>query len=343
MASLRRFLRSGTPGRETANRGGTSRTYFLRSFLGRFLPSPPWECWAGCTPIRSRAGRWESRAFGAGILGASWPWGPGPGPGRTRCTSWPRSSSWTAWPSPTRSSTRSWTWSWWRTRRGRDLRFALGEVHAGVRAGRGPGGWVVERHPGGPTESGRRRRLQRPAGEGEKVEEGWGEPYDRLILHRDGTHRWVRWRESPGPGRTIVGIGSDVTDRKKGEEASKRLAALVENTSEFVGYAWPEGTVEFINPGGRRLVGLEDDFDPVDDNHGGLRGSLRTGTGSGTRSSPRSWPGKAGRASSNSWTSQVGIPSPCTGASSPSWMRRADDPGPSAAPSWTSGSRSSWS
>jgi PAS domain S-box-containing protein len=122
----------------------------------------------------------------------------------------------------------------------------------------GDGWWIATRKDLREREEAKAAAARRARGEKEEASE---EIYDRVILHRDGTQRWIRWRESPGPGRTIVGVGSDVTDRKKGEDASKRLAALVENTSEFVGYALPEGRVEFVNPGGRRLVGLGEHFD----------------------------------------------------------------------------------
>ena len=42
--------------------------------------------------------------------------------------------------------------------------------------------------------------------------------YDRFILRKDGGELWLRWRESSGPGNTLVGIGSDVTEQKEAEE-----------------------------------------------------------------------------------------------------------------------------
>jgi PAS domain S-box-containing protein len=262
MESLRRFLRSGTPGQETAGQGGTSRTFFLRSFLGRFLPLAGVGILGGLYTFEVTGWHWESLLFGAGIMGVL----------------------------------AVGAWSWTRTDQAHilaqkrlvhrlalsdeilnsvlDLVLVADETGSVIYASPsvksmlgyepeevlGDGWWNVTRLD--PVEREEEKAAARRRARGE-VEEGWGQPYDRLLLRRDGTQRWIRWRESPGPGRTIVGIGSDVTDRKRGEEASKRLGALVENTSEFVGYAWPEGTVEFINPGGRKLVGLGEDFDPT--------------------------------------------------------------------------------
>ena len=123
----------------------------------------------------------------------------------------------------------------------------------------GNGWWELTRDEETDREAEKAAAAQHARGEGEGE---WGAPYDRRIRHRDGSYRWIRWRESPGPGRTIVGIGSDVTEMKEGEDARKRLVALIENTSQFVGYASPSGEVEFVNPGGRRLVGIEDHLDP---------------------------------------------------------------------------------
>jgi two-component system sensor histidine kinase/response regulator len=120
----------------------------------------------------------------------------------------------------------------------------------------GDGWWELTRETEADREEEKAAAARHARGE---REEEWGAPYDRRIRHRDGTYRWIRWRESPGPGRTIVGIGSDVTERREGEETRKRLVALIDNTSQFVGYARPSGEVEFVNPGGRRLVGLEQD------------------------------------------------------------------------------------
>jgi PAS domain S-box-containing protein len=124
----------------------------------------------------------------------------------------------------------------------------------------GDGWWQVTREDPGEREDEKTTAARHARG---KDVGEWTAPYDRVIRHRDGSTRWIRWRESPGPGRTIVGIGSDVTAQKEVEEARKRLVALIENTSEFVAYARPEGGIEFINPGGRRLVGFGMDADPA--------------------------------------------------------------------------------
>jgi len=238
------------------------RSSLLRPFLVRFLPLAAVGVLGGLYTYEVTGWQWESVLFGAGILGAL----------AVGAWSWTRTDS--AHLHAEKALMERLALSDEILGSVLDLVLVADQAGAVIYASpsvksmlgyepeevMGEGWWRATRQDPREQEEERAAAARRARGE---VAEGWGEPYDRLILHRDGSQRWIRWRESPGPGRTIVGVGSDVTGSKRGEEASKRLAALVENTSEFVGYAWPEGTVEFVNPGGRKLVGLGDDLDPT--------------------------------------------------------------------------------
>jgi PAS domain S-box-containing protein len=46
-------------------------------------------------------------------------------------------------------------------------------------------------------------------------------------------------------------------ERRRAEDDRLALASLIEHSSDFVGMATPEGQVFFVNPAGRRLVGLD--------------------------------------------------------------------------------------
>lgn len=50
-------------------------------------------------------------------------------------------------------------------------------------------------------------------------------PYERLLKTATGGDRWILWNTSKGPLNTLVGIGHDITDRKKAE-----LKLLEKNT-----------------------------------------------------------------------------------------------------------------
>jgi PAS domain S-box-containing protein len=43
-------------------------------------------------------------------------------------------------------------------------------------------------------------------------------PYERLLKTAAGNDRWILWNTSKGPLNTLVGIGHDITDRKKAEQ-----------------------------------------------------------------------------------------------------------------------------
>ena len=61
---------------------------------------------------------------------------------------------------------------------------------------------------------------------------------------------------------TLSAIGSQVgqfIERKSAEKEQRKLASLVENSTDFIGIASPDGQILFINPAGQKMVGLEGD------------------------------------------------------------------------------------
>src|SRR5262249_35926195 len=59
-----------------------------------------------------------------------------------------------------------------------------------------------------------------------------------------------------GNRRVFVGIVRDLSDQKRAEAERGILASIIEHTDDFVGLSSPDGRVRFVNPAGRRLVGL---------------------------------------------------------------------------------------
>jgi PAS domain S-box-containing protein len=58
----------------------------------------------------------------------------------------------------------------------------------------------------------------------------------------------------------LSAIGSQIgqfVERKRVEEEQRKLAALVEHSTDFIGIASPEGQVLFVNPAGQKMVGLD--------------------------------------------------------------------------------------
>ena len=48
----------------------------------------------------------------------------------------------------------------------------------------------------------------------------------------------------------------DITDRKRADEEQRKLALVVENSPDFVGFASLEGQLQLVNPAGQKLLGL---------------------------------------------------------------------------------------
>ncbi len=66
-------------------------------------------------------------------------------------------------------------------------------------------------------------------------------------------------RGTSGAITHFVAVKQDVTERREMEHSRDRLARIVEATSDFVGVSDAEHRVVYVNPAGRRMVGLDDD------------------------------------------------------------------------------------
>jgi PAS domain S-box-containing protein len=80
-------------------------------------------------------------------------------------------------------------------------------------------------------------------------------------LRKGGACIWARVRVSAvcgadGAPRFVLTISEDITERKRADEETRKLAALVENSTDFIGISSVEGEATFVNATGRRLVGL---------------------------------------------------------------------------------------
>jgi diguanylate cyclase (GGDEF)-like protein/PAS domain S-box-containing protein len=84
-----------------------------------------------------------------------------------------------------------------------------------------------------------------------------------LVRRGDGADRLVSFSYQPlkddaveRPQGLVVSL-RDVTDRERADEERRRFASLVEISDDFIGIAALDGTVQYVNPAGRRLVGLD--------------------------------------------------------------------------------------
>jgi len=69
-------------------------------------------------------------------------------------------------------------------------------------------------------------------------------------------------RSSQGEVRHFIAVKQDITERKRVEMQRERLAALVDASPDFIGYADPKTTqIKYINSGGRKMCGIGENED----------------------------------------------------------------------------------
>jgi PAS domain S-box-containing protein len=86
---------------------------------------------------------------------------------------------------------------------------------------------------------------------------------ERRYRRHDGSFGWTHMSVCAVPGsvftpRMLVGVFDDITARKRAQDEQKKLASLVEHSTDFIGIASPEGQLMFVNQAGRRIIGLND-------------------------------------------------------------------------------------
>jgi diguanylate cyclase (GGDEF)-like protein/PAS domain S-box-containing protein len=73
----------------------------------------------------------------------------------------------------------------------------------------------------------------------------------------DGGYRWMEWSFSAdADGRSWYGVGRDVTQREEMELTGKRLAAVLDGTTDIVFFIDREGRVLYLNQRGYELFGI---------------------------------------------------------------------------------------
>jgi two-component system, cell cycle sensor histidine kinase and response regulator CckA len=83
---------------------------------------------------------------------------------------------------------------------------------------------------------------------------------EKRYLRKDGEVRWADTavsavREADGAYRATVGVITDITERKKSEQAQQRLTAAVEQAAETVVITDEEGTILYVNPAFEKTTG----------------------------------------------------------------------------------------
>jgi PAS domain S-box-containing protein len=85
----------------------------------------------------------------------------------------------------------------------------------------------------------------------------------RIEAYDDAQNRWFEINSFPmeEPAADAGGLAlyfRDETDRRRAEEGIRRLAAVAEQSSDFIGIFTPDAGGIYLNPAGRRMAGLDD-------------------------------------------------------------------------------------
>ena len=83
---------------------------------------------------------------------------------------------------------------------------------------------------------------------------------EKRYRHKDGAVRWgdtavSAIRDANGEYRATVGVVTDITARKKSEQAQSRLATAVEQAAETIEITDAQGTIVYVNPSFERTTG----------------------------------------------------------------------------------------
>jgi PAS domain S-box-containing protein len=99
---------------------------------------------------------------------------------------------------------------------------------------------------GGPEEAALRRSVQTGAA-------------NRISTYDASQGRWFEINAFPMEGGGVALYFRDETDRRRAEEGVRRLAAVAEQSSDFIGIFTPDAGGIYLNPAGRRMAGLKAD------------------------------------------------------------------------------------
>ena len=86
------------------------------------------------------------------------------------------------------------------------------------------------------------------------------------MRHKEGQEIWVRVAakvvDPKAPTLQIISMVEDITARRKTEERNRQLLGIIDDSSDLIAMATPDGQLTYINPQGLKMVGMPENTDP---------------------------------------------------------------------------------
>jgi PAS domain S-box-containing protein len=88
------------------------------------------------------------------------------------------------------------------------------------------------------------------------------EPYEQQIQDRTGNPHWIVWADALGPDRSTIGVGHDITERKKAEQALRQSEEKYRDLSEELEQRVLERTADLqqVNLELKKALHAKDEF-----------------------------------------------------------------------------------
>ncbi|MBL4938814.1 MAG: response regulator [Lutibacter sp.] len=80
-------------------------------------------------------------------------------------------------------------------------------------------------------------------------------PYERKLRCKDGSAKWIEWRDSIGEGNTFVSVGVDIDYWKKAEQEKIQSDTIIKNMDSMVVVSNVEGNLLFASPSVEVMLG----------------------------------------------------------------------------------------
>ena len=84
-------------------------------------------------------------------------------------------------------------------------------------------------------------------------------PHERKLKCKDGSFKWIEWRDSFAQNNTFVSVGVDISDWKKTEEIKKQSDTIINSVDSMIFVSDREGNVIFASPSIEKMLGYTPD------------------------------------------------------------------------------------